>query len=186
MAADRVPEHLADAVELRTADPGRDAAAWRTYQRGLSEVYSGIGAADLVPGPEVPADVTAVVLAAAADEVVGGILLRARTVIPAETGSPHLAAAIAERGPEGVNEIGGCWIRPGHQGTGVGTALAGAALRAAGAGSGRWTVTLANQFSVGVGVRVGFVPDERFRDLPFPDGRFRSTLCWFDHRGTGR
>jgi RimJ/RimL family protein N-acetyltransferase len=185
MVADRVPEHPADAVELRTADPGRDAAVWRTYQRGLHEVYAGIGASDLALGPEAPAGVTTVVLAASADEVVGGILLRAHAVIPAETGSPDLVAAVDERRPEGVHELGGCWIRPGHQGTGVATALAEAALRAV-AGSGRWTVALANQFSVGVAVRVGFVPDERFRDLPFPDGRFRSTLCWFDHRGEVR
>jgi hypothetical protein len=30
------------------------------------------------------------------------------------------------------------------------------------------------------------VPDQRFRDLLFPDGRFRSTLCWFDHHGEGQ
>jgi RimJ/RimL family protein N-acetyltransferase len=182
MATARVPDRAVDGVELRPADPGRHPDVWQTYQRGLYEVYSGIGAADLALGPRVPAGVTAVVLAVADREVVGGVLLRDHTAIPEQTGLPHLAAAIAERVPEGVNEIGGCWIRPGRQGSGLGTALAEEALRAA-AGRVRWTVTLANQFSVGLGVRVGFVPDERFRDLPFPDGRFRSTLCWFDHFG---
>lgn len=185
MAADLAPDRRVGGADLRTADPGRDAAGWQTYQRGLREVYSGIGVADLAVGPDVPTRVTAIVLATVDDEVVGGILLRDLTVIGERTGLPRLADAIAERGPEGVNELGGCWLRPGHRGAGIGTALVEAALSAAG-GGGRWTVALANQFSVGVSVRTGFVPDERFRDLPFPDRRFRSTLCWFDHRGEGR
>lgn len=185
MAADRPLDPVVAGVDLRTADPRRDPAAWRTYQRGLREVYAGIGADEVALGPEVPAGVTAVVLASADDEVVGGILLRDRAGIPEQTGLPHLAAAIAERVAEGVNEIGGCWMRPDHQGTGIATALAEAALRAA-AGRVRWTVALANQSSLGIGLRIGFVPDERFRDLPFPDHRFRSTLCWFDHRGERR
>jgi GNAT superfamily N-acetyltransferase len=185
MTADRVPDRAVDVVDLRTADPGRHPDVWRTYQRGLHEVYAGIGVTGLSLGPRVPAGVTAVVLAAADREVVGGVLLRDHTAIPEQTGLPDLAAAIADRVPEGVNEIGGCWVRPGRQGAGLGTALAGAAVRTA-AGNGRWTVTLANQFSIGLSARVGFAPDERFRDLPFPDGRFRSTLCWFDHLGEGR
>ncbi len=190
MAVDRLPVRdpatTAGGVGLVAADPVRHPDLWQAYQRGLREVYAGIGAGDLAAGPEVPAGVTTVVLAATpGEELVGGVLLRERTGIPRQTGLPHVALAIAERVPEGVNEIGGGWVRPGRRGRGLGTALIREVLGAA-AGSGRWTVTLANQFSVGVSVRAGFVPDERFRDLAFPDRRFRSTLCWFDHGGEGR
>ncbi|CAM3741150.1 GNAT family N-acetyltransferase [Kibdelosporangium persicum] len=115
-------------------------------------------------------------------DVVGGVLLRDRTEIGRYTGLTQVADAIAERAPQGVNEIGGCWIHPAWRGARLGTTLVREAVRAS-AGDVRWTVALANQFSVGISAYAGFVPDPRFRDLPFPDNRFRSTLCWFDHRG---
>jgi RimJ/RimL family protein N-acetyltransferase len=174
------------AVDLLVVDLGRFPAVWPAYQRGLREVYSEIGAGDLAVGTELHACVTAVVVASTPDdESVGGVLLRERTEVAQYTGLAGIAAAVAERVPDGVNEIGGCWVRPAWRGTGLGTALVREVVRAA-AGRGRWTVTLANQFSVGSGIRAGFVPDARFRDLPFPDSRFRSTLCWFDHYGAGR
>ncbi|WP_158847663.1 GNAT family N-acetyltransferase [Saccharothrix deserti] len=173
-------------IDLLTADLRRFPAVWPAYQRGLHEVYAGIGAGDLAVGPELPAGVTTVVVAGApGEEIIGGVLLRESTEIAQQTGLAHIAVAIAEREPDGVNEIGGCWIRPAWRGTGLGAALAGEAVRAA-TGRGRWTVTLANQFSLGISIRAGFVPDARFRDLPFPDSRFRSALCWFDHHGEGR
>ncbi|MEJ3747432.1 GNAT family N-acetyltransferase [Actinomycetes bacterium KLBMP 9797] len=173
-------------VDLLAADLGRFPAVWPVYQRGLHEVYSGIGAGDLAMGPELPAGVTTVVVASTpGEEIVGGVLLREYTEIARYTGLVQIAAAIAERVPDGVNEIGGCWIRPAWRGAGLGSALVREVVRVA-VGGGRWTVTLANQFSIGLGVRAGFVPDPRFRDLPFPDSRFRSTLCWFDHHGEGR
>jgi RimJ/RimL family protein N-acetyltransferase len=133
-----------------------------------------------------PACVTTVVVSSTPDEgIIGGVLLRKHTDIAQYTGLAHVAAAIAERVPDGVNEIGGCWVRPAWRGSGLGAALVREVVRAS-AGDGRWTVTLANQFSVGLALRAGFVPDARFRDLPFPDSRFRSTLCWFDHRGDRR
>jgi GNAT superfamily N-acetyltransferase len=173
-------------VGLLTVELGRFPSVWPAYQRGLHEVYSGMGVDGLVLGPELPAGVTAVVVASTTGaEVVGGVLLRARAEIGRGTGLARIAAAIAERAPDGVTEIGGCWILPGWRGNGLGAALVRQVIRAA-AGGGRWTVTLANQFSVGLAVRAGCVPDTRFRDLPFPDSRFRSTLCWFDHHGEGR
>ena len=173
-------------LDLLAADLGRFPAVWPEYQRGLHEVYSGIGAGDLAIGPELPAYVTTVVVARTpGKEMVGGVLLRERTEIARYAGLAQIAAAIAERVPDGVNEIGGCWIRPAWQGAGLGTALIREVVRAA-AGAGRWTVTLANQSSIGLAMRAGFVPDARFRDLPFPDSRFRSALCWFDHDGEGR
>lgn len=189
MSATPVPVHdgrAGTAVDLRAVDPCRFPAVWRAYQRGLHEVYSGIGAGDLAMEPELPVGVTAVVVAGASGgEVVGGVLLRERPEVARHVGLAHLAAAIAERVPDGVTEAGGCWTDPAWRGTGLATELVREVVRAA-AGGGRWTVTLANQFSVGIGIRAGFVPDARFTDLPFPNGRFRSTLCWFDHRGAAR
>lgn len=183
MSAARLPVRDDRAVRLRAVDLAGLPAVWPTYQRGLHEVYCEIGAGDLAVGPELPAGVTTVVVAGTSSgEIVGGVLLRERTGIAQHPGLAHLADAIAERVPDGVNEIGGGWIRPAWRGAGLGTALVREVLVAA-ADGGRWTVAFANQFSVRVGVRVGFVPDARFRDLPFPDSRFRSTLCWFDHQG---
>ncbi|MCC8246340.1 hypothetical protein [Saccharothrix luteola] len=97
MAAGRVPEHPADAVELRTADPGRDAAAWRTYQRGLHEVYSGIGAADLALGREAPAATPA--LPAGAEEV---LRLVARPEVAARLRQLGGGARLAEAARDAV------------------------------------------------------------------------------------
>jgi RimJ/RimL family protein N-acetyltransferase len=182
MPAARSP--VRDDVDLLVADLGRFPAIWPAYQRGLREVYAELGVGGLSMGPEPPRATTVVVAVAPDGELAGGVLLREHTEIARHTGSTGMAAAIGERVPDGVNEIGGCWVRPAWRGSGLGTALV-REVAAAAAGGGRWTVTLANQFSIGLGRRAGFVPDARFRDLPFPDGRFRSTLCWLDH-GEGR
>lgn len=130
-----------------------------------------------------PAGVTKVAVAKAPGGwLVGGVLHRERPEIARYTGRADIAAAIAERRLQGVDEIGGCWIHPDWRSGGLATELVREVLAVAGA---RWTVTLANQFSLGAAVRAGFVPDIRFRDFPFPDKRFRSTLCWFD-RGEGQ
>lgn len=156
-------------------------AVWPAYRRGLLEVYAGIGAADLAAGPDLPPGVATVVVARTADEeIVGGVVLRENAEIAQHPGLENIATVIAEREP---NEIGGCWLRPAWRGTGIATGLVREAVKAAGEQGRRWTVTLANQFSLRAAVRAGFVPDARFRDLPFPDSRFRSTLCWFDHQG---
>jgi RimJ/RimL family protein N-acetyltransferase len=170
-------------ADVLTADLNRLPTVWPAYRHGLYEAYREIGAGDLAIGPGLPAGVSKVVVAIASPrDIVGGVLLRERAEIGRYTGLAQVADAIAERVPEGVNEIGGCWISPAWRGAGLGTTLVREALRAA-AGEVRWTVALANQFSVGISAYVGFVPDPRFRDLPFPDNRFRSTLGWFDHRG---
>ncbi|MEU4745409.1 GNAT family N-acetyltransferase [Actinosynnema sp. NPDC023658] len=168
-------------ISLLTVDPSRFPAVWEAYRHGLDEVCSGIGAGGAIPGPEAPAGVTTVVVAATPDqEVVGGVLLRDRTDVPRRTGLPHLAAAVAERLPEGVSEVGGCWVLPACRGRGLGVALVREAVQVV-AGRGRWTVALANRSGLGTAVRAGFVPDDRFRDLPLPDARSPRTLCWFDH-----
>jgi RimJ/RimL family protein N-acetyltransferase len=179
-------DRVGSAVDLLAVDLGRFPAMWPAYQRGLREAYAEIGVGDLATGPELPAGVTAIVVAMTPNrEVVGGVQLRRRSEIGQFTGRADIAAAIAERVLEGVDEAGGCWVDPAWRGAGLSTALVREILRVA-AGGGRWTVTLANQFSIGTAIRSGFVPDQRFRDLLFPDGRFRSTLCWFDHHGEGQ
>jgi GNAT superfamily N-acetyltransferase len=172
----------AERIDLLSAPVSRHPAVWPRYQKGLFDAYSALGAGHLAPGPELPVMLTDVVLAVThSGEVLGGVRLRAGTELPRYDGLSCLSEAIAEREAEGVDEATGIWVHAAARGLGLGEALMRAIASVAAETGKRWTVGFANQLNLGPTERAGFARDERFVDLPFPDGRFRSTLVWFDH-----
>ena len=183
--ADDGPAH--GPIALLAADVAREPAVWAAYQRGLHDTYAALGAAHLAPGPAGPRVATTVVLARNADGgVIGGCRLRAGTDIGGydriEQVAPGIAAVIAAREADGLEEASGSWVIPEALGLGLGTALLQAVVTLATGTPARWTIGLANQNNLRPAHRAGFEVDGRYADLPFPDERYRSTLMWIDHR----
>jgi hypothetical protein len=94
-------------------------------------------------------------------------------------GNALLAGELEIRGREGVGEVSGLWASAGLAGTGVGGAIVAATTAHAPVLGVRHLIAFVHHHHR-FNEAVGFLRDDRFGEVAYPDARYRSVVRWCD------
>jgi hypothetical protein len=146
--------------------------------------YARYGAIAAVTTPE-PGDGTRYLIVTHERTMVAGIRIHARSetvALPLEAClavDEYLGHQLASRAASGVAELAGLWSSASMARTGIGGYIVAAAVAIAPLFALRHMCSFAHQFNRFTR-EVGFEPDARVGEHPYPDPRYRSTLNWCD------
>jgi hypothetical protein len=175
-----------DVPRLVIISPSDDPDLFAGYCEGLHARYSEIGAGHLASAsagrvPSAEPTRTRLILLVTGRDVVGGVRVKEGADLAEQTGLEALAEPISARAPEGINEVKGVWLDPRFGGRGLALLMLQALVDVTARFPERWLLGFSNPRSLGPALKVGFAPDPRFENLPFPTPEMRSTVIWLDH-----
>ncbi len=154
------------------------------FDRRQSECYARYGASAAVGVPERD-DGTRYLRVTRDGAMVAGIRIHPRAdrvPLPFEAYlevDDHLAEQLAWRARSGIAELAGLWSSTSVARSGIGGYIVAAAVAVAPLLALRHLCSFAHQFNRFTRA-VGFEPDVRVGEHPYPDPRYRSTLNWCD------
>lgn len=181
---DQSPVSVRSQPRLVITSPSDDPDLFAGYCEGLVARYTEIGAGRLVSASRVPSAETpqTLVLLVSGRDVVGGVRFQQGADLAEQTGIEALVEPIAARAPDGINEVKGVWLDPRFGGRGLAVLMLQALVDVTARFPERWLLGFSNPRSLAPALKVGFAPDPRFEDLPYPTPEMRSTVIWLDHR----
>lgn len=172
-----------DVPRLVITSPSDAPDLFAGYCEGLVARYTEIGAGHLASAGRVPSAETThtLVLLVTGRDVVGGVRVQQGADLAEQTGIEGLVEPIAARAPDGINEVKGVWLDPRFGGRGLAVLMLQALIDFTARFPERWLLGFSNPRSLAPAVKVGFAPDPKFQNLPYPTPEMRSTVIWFDH-----
>lgn len=161
-----------------------ETALVREFHELQADCYARYGAAAAV-APLPPHNEVRYLVVARDSRMVAGIRFHPRrsgVPLPLEDyfrDDPNVHEELEVRTPEGIAELCGLWSRSEVARSGIGGYIVGAAVAVAPDYGFRHLCSFAHQFNRFTR-KVGFEPDVRIGEHPYPDARYRSTVNWCD------